>query len=71
MEYFQYSEVEHTKKPIVSQFDLLIEQGVITLDHLIKRNFKGKVVEKGPIFKIKPNGLDLLFPPSEKYLLLN
>lgn len=70
MEYFQYSEVEHTKKPIVSQFDLLIEQGVITLDHLIKRNSKGKVVEKGPIFKIKPNGLDLLFPPSEKFSLL-
>lgn len=70
VEFFQYLEVEHTKKPIVSQFDLLIEQGVVTLDHLIKRNTKGKVVEKGPIFKIKPNGLDLLFPPSEKFSLL-
>ncbi|MBI9058397.1 MAG: MvaI/BcnI restriction endonuclease family protein [Labilibaculum sp.] len=69
-EYFQYKEVEHTKKPIISQFDLLIEQGVITLDHLIKKNSKGKVVEKGPIFKIKPKGLDLLFPPSEHYSLL-
>jgi hypothetical protein len=69
MEYFQYSIVEHTKKPIVSQFDLLIDQGIITLDHLIKRNSKGKVVEKGPLFKIKPGGIDLLFPPSNKYLL--
>jgi hypothetical protein len=69
-EYFQYSAVEHTKKPIVSQFDLLVDHGVITLDHLIKRTPIGKVVEKGPIFKIKPNGLDLLFPPSEKYNLL-
>lgn len=68
-EHFQYSIVEHTKKPIVSQFDLLVEQGIITLDHLIKRNKKGKVVEKGPLFKIKSNGLDLLFPPSEKYHL--
>lgn len=68
-EHFQYSVVEHTKKPIVSQFDLLIEQGIITLDHLIKRNAKGKVVEKGPLFKIKPTGLDLLFPPSQKYSL--
>jgi hypothetical protein len=68
-EHFQYSLVEHTKRPIISQFDLLIEQGIITLDHLIKRNAKGKVVEKGPIFKIKPNALDLLFPPSEKYEL--
>ncbi|WP_297814461.1 MvaI/BcnI family restriction endonuclease [uncultured Polaribacter sp.] len=69
-EYFQYKKVEHTRKPIVSQFDLLIEQGVITLDHLIKRNSKGRVVEKGPLFKIKPNSLDLLFPPSNKYDLI-
>lgn len=68
-EYFQYKEVEHTKKPIITQFDVLLEQGVITLDHLIKRNSQGKVVEKGPLFKIKPNGLDMLFPPSEKYSL--
>lgn len=69
-EHFQYSLVEHTKKPITSQFDILVDQGIITLDHLIKRYSNGKVVEKGPIFKIKPNGLDLLFPPSEKYNLL-
>jgi len=69
-EHFQYSHVEHTKKPITSQFDILVDQGIITLDHLIKRNTNGKVVEKGPIFKIKPKGLDLLFPPSEKYKLV-
>jgi hypothetical protein len=70
LEHFQYSIVEHTKKPITSQFDILVDQGIITLDHLIKRNTNGKVVEKGPIFKIKPKGLDLLFPPSEKYNLI-
>jgi hypothetical protein len=69
-EYFQYKKVEHTKKPIVSQFDILLEQGIITLDHLIKRKPTGSVVEKGPIFKIKPNSLDLLFPPSKSYSLL-
>jgi hypothetical protein len=69
-EFFQYKKVEHTKKPIVSQFDILLEQGIITLDHLIKRKVKGGVVEKGPIFKIKPNTLDLLFPPSQSYNLL-
>lgn len=68
-EYFQYTLVEHTKKPITSQFDLLLEQGIITLDHLIKRNSKGKVVEKGPLFKIKTKGIELLFPPSERYSL--
>jgi hypothetical protein len=69
-EHFQYKKVEHTKKPIVSQFDILVEQGVITLDHLIKRKTTGSVVEKGPIFKIKPNSLDLLFPPSNIHHLI-
>lgn len=69
-EHFQYKLAEHTRKPITSQFDLLIEQGIITLDHLIKRNSKGKVVEKGPLFKIKPKGIELLFPPSETYSLV-
>jgi hypothetical protein len=70
-EHFIYKKVVHTKKPIVSQFDILLEQGIITLDHLIKRTSAGKVVEKGPLFKIKPNSLNLLFPPSQSYDLLS
>jgi hypothetical protein len=66
-EYFKYTQAEHTKKPLITQFDLLIEQGIITMDHLIKRSGRDKVVEKGPLFKIKPSGLSLLFPPSIKY----
>ncbi|MDD2987290.1 MvaI/BcnI family restriction endonuclease [Flavobacterium sp.] len=69
-EHFQYKTAEHTKKPIVTQFDILLDQGIITLDHLIKRKMSGSVVEKGPIFKIKPNALDLLFPPSNIYSLI-
>ena len=69
-EHFQYKLVEHTKKPITAQFDLLLDQGIITLDHLIKRTKTGGAKEKGPIFKIKPEGIELLFPPSEKYNLL-
>jgi hypothetical protein len=69
-EHFQYKAVEHTRKPIVSQFDILLQQGIITLDHLIKRTPDGKVVEKGPLFKIKPNAIGLLFPPSKSYQLI-
>lgn len=69
-EHFQFKKVEHTRKPIVTQFDILLEQGIITLDHLIKRKPTGSVVEKGPIFKIKPKALDLLFPPSQSYSLI-
>ena len=69
-EYFQYKSVEHTKKPILSQFDLLLEQGIISLDHLIKRTSSGGVSEKGPLFKIKPDSVGLLFPPSKVYSLV-
>lgn len=68
-EHFQYSFVKHTKKPISTQFDLLIDQGIITIDHLIKKNSEGRVIEKGPLFKIKPSGINMLFPPSENYNL--
>lgn len=70
-EHFLYKKAEHTRKPLVSQFDILLQQGIITLDHLIKRTITGKVVEKGPLFKIKPSGLGLLFPPSKVYDLLH
>jgi MvaI/BcnI restriction endonuclease family len=70
-EHFQYKKVEYTKKPIVSEFDILLDQGIITLDHLIKKKSSGGALEKGPIFKIKPNALDLLFPPSQSYSLLS
>ena len=69
-EHFQYKKAEHTKKPIPSQFDILLEQGIITLDHLIKRKPNGSVVEKGPLFKIKPDAVGLLFPPSNIYNLI-
>ncbi len=69
-EHFLYKEVEHTRKPIVSQFDILLEQGIITMDHLISRKPNKGVTERGPLFKIKPNCLNLLFPPSNNYNLM-
>jgi hypothetical protein len=69
-EFFQYKNAEHTRKPIVSQFDILLDQGIITLDHLIKRLPSGGTKEKGPSFKLKPTALDLLFPPSQLYSLI-
>lgn len=66
-EFFLYTHARHTKSPILSQFDLLLEQGVITMDHLIKRTPSGGAKEKGPIFKIKPDSVGLLFPPSQIY----
>lgn len=63
IEYFQYKKVLYTRLPFASNFHTLCHEGVITLDHLIKRRVDGKVVEKGPLFKISEANLALLFPP--------
>jgi hypothetical protein len=69
-EHFSFIDARHTRKPITAQFDILLEQGEITMDHLIKRNANGGVTEKGPLFKITSSALGLLFPPSQTYSLM-
>jgi len=69
-EYFNLKSVIHTKMPLLNQLMPLIENGVITMDHLIKRNAKNnRVSEKGPLFKIDKRNLELLFPKPIKYTL--
>lgn len=62
-EFFQYKKVLHTRLPFASNFHTLCHEGIVTLDHLIKRSADGRVVEKGPLFKISETNLELLFPP--------
>ncbi|EDP99846.1 MvaI/BcnI family restriction endonuclease [Shewanella benthica] len=71
VEHFYLLSVVHTKSPLLSQLMPLIESGVITMDHLIKRTggAKPKVAEKGPLFKINKRDLSLLFPEPVKYYL--
>lgn len=69
IECFQYEKVTHTRLPYSSNFHTLCQEGIITMDHLIKRTEKGVVKEKGPLFKIKPSDLGLLFPAPIEYEL--
>jgi hypothetical protein len=69
-EYFLYKSVEHTKNPLVNQFELLIDIGAITVDYNMKRLADGKVEDKGCNFKLKPSAMGLLFPPSQTYSLI-
>lgn len=68
-EHFEFTDVLHTRRPIASQFDILIEQGEITMDHMMKRLDSGRAHERGPSFKINSASLELLFPPSKTYAL--
>ncbi|MDC9592160.1 MvaI/BcnI family restriction endonuclease [Xenorhabdus sp. IM139775] len=71
-ERFTIISVTHTKTPLLSQLLPLIESGVVTMDHLIKRSGKNKrVSEKGPLFKIDKKNIELLFPNPVKYKLKN
>lgn len=66
---FKLAEIIHTRGPSYPQFDHFLEDGVISMDHLIKRT-GSKVVEKGPLFKIAPDRLGELFVGApEKYRL--
>lgn len=67
IEHFQYKKIIHTRLPYASNFHTLCHEGVVTLDHLIKRSEDGRVSEKGPLFKINERNFDLLFPPPLLY----
>ena len=71
VEHFHYVKVIHTRLPFASNFHTLCDEGVITLDHLIKREEGGHAKEKGPIFKIKESNFDLLFPPPIEVSLVS
>lgn len=65
-EYFRYKQIEHTKNPNIGQFDVLIEQNIITVDLLLCRpSGHGDTYS----FKIKKKGMPLLFPESVIYNL--
>jgi len=66
-EWFKLHSICHTREPIVSQLEVLLDQGEISVDHLIKRSARGKVSERGPLFKVTPRSFGLLFPPSRNY----
>lgn len=59
--FFDLESVKHTRRPSNNQFDRMIGSGEITVDHLIKKTIKGRVTEKGPLFKIRGSSLNELF----------
>jgi len=66
-EYFRYKRIEHTKNPNVGQFDILLEQNMITVDLLLCRpSGRGDTYS----FKIKRKGIPLLFPESVIYNII-
>ncbi|MFY7926111.1 MAG: MvaI/BcnI family restriction endonuclease [Aquidulcibacter sp.] len=72
-EEFHYVQVRHTRKPKVRNLEVLLEGGLISVDYLMsqKKPDVRTVRDHGYLFKIHPNNLDALFPPSDVHLLVN
>ena len=60
-EFFELVSITHTKNPNVPQFERLIRDKLISLDHLIKRKPTGGAAEKGPLFRIETFAIPQLF----------
>lgn len=66
VEEFRVTTIEHTKNPVLSQFDVLLEQGKIKLDLSLSRpSGRGDTYS----FKMAKKWRPLLFPESEKYII--
>ena len=71
-EEFKLKKIEHTRNPVISQFEILLEQGLIIVDLMLGRT--SKKVEKSKrrgdavSFKIKNKASSLLFPESKTYI---
>lgn len=69
-EFFHYREAFHMGFPFVSELPALLATGTVTMDHLIKLT-GGSTFEKGPLFKLGPTNMQLLFPKPKHYNLLS
>lgn len=66
IEEFRVADIEHTKNPIIPQFDVLLEQGKIKLDLMLSRpSGRGDTYS----FKMSPKDRPLLFPESQRYII--
>ena len=69
IEHFHYRKAVYTGPPVVERFESLLSEGTVTVDHLIE--VRGvSATEKGPLFKIVPSNIPLLFPASVSFDLL-
>lgn len=64
-EHIRFDSVLHTQKPMVTQLPVLLADGKVTVDFLIREEG-----DKGYLFKILPKNLEYLFPPAVAHTLM-
>lgn len=68
-EQFHFTDVVHTRSPLVNNFGLLVDSGKIEMDYTLSSKPSGGTRDHGYLFKIWPRNFDLLFPPPINYSL--
>jgi len=67
-EHFHYTDITYTQTPKIQHLEMLIEDGVITLDYAMhKRSTGNSVRDHGYLFKILPANFNALFPAPTEY----
>jgi len=70
-EHFHYTDIVFTQMPKIEYLEMLIEDGVITLDYAMhKRTGTNTVRDHGYLFKILPANFNALFPKPTHFNLL-
>jgi hypothetical protein len=69
IEQFHFTNVVHTRSPLVSNFGLLVDSGKIEIDYTLSSKPSGGSRDHGYLFKLWPRNFDLIFPPPINYVL--
>jgi hypothetical protein len=59
-EFFHYRHASYVGRPKPGMLGALLRAGTVTVDHLISEE-SGRFIEKGPLFKLKPDNFATLF----------
>jgi hypothetical protein len=68
-DHFHFTNVVHTRTPLINNFGLLVDTGKIEMDYTLSSKPSGGSRDHGYLFKLWPRNFDLLFPPPINYAL--
>jgi hypothetical protein len=68
-EQFHFTNVVHTRSPLINNFGLLVDTGKIEMDYTLSSKPSGGTRDHGYLFKLWPRDFYLLFPPPINYAL--
>ncbi len=66
-ELFHFTNVVHTRSPLINNFGLLVDTGKIEMDYTLSSKPSGGTRDHGYLFKLWPRDFYLLFPPPINY----